>query len=410
MATTTTSSATTDTATVATTSSVTVDNTATKEQVAELYIATFGRAPDAGGLDYWTNEVVTGSLTLDGVAKSFFEQDEAQSMYGASSNEDFIISVYENALGRKVDGDDGGVQYWLDELDHGVHTKDTFIKAVLAGAKAETGDANDAALLENRVKTGLLYAEEIGTDNSPLAKQVMEKVTYDESTAEDAMGTISYYKDWVSKYDVALGDKVDTDELYSHINDDDYWTELEQTHELNFDAEPAVKFWEQDDALWEDSISLDSGSTFDFLDNKEAWADASEYQSFKGGEFAHIDIDSIFSRNDIAELKDDYKDGEFEDVKDSDKLESDDKSKNSEKSESSEINSSELEDHGNSYKSDTVSHISDGFDDGFSMIDLSGLMSFNESHIDYTYGATANVDSTANNVELAGVATTDVEC
>jgi len=360
-----------------TTSNVTVDNTATKEQVAELYIATFGRAPDASGLEYWTNEVATGSLTLDGVAKSFFEQEEAQTMYGNSSNEDFVISVYANALGREVTADDSGVQYWVSELNADQYSKDGFIKTVLDGAKAETGSANDAALLENRVSTGLLYAEEIGVADSPLAKQVMDKVTADKSTAEDAKGSISYYKDWVSKYDTALGDTVDKDELYSHIDDNSYWTELEQTHELNFDSAPTVKFWEQDDALWEKSVSLDKDVTFDFLDNEKSWADTSKYESFHSGEFSKIDVKSIFDSNDT---KEEEKVDTKEEV----------------------VTPSETD----------IKHVTDEFSNGSTGLDVGSFISFKEVHNDdYSYTSNGSIESNANveitETEISGVTTVE---
>ena len=189
-----------------TTNTTAVDNQAIQERVAEIYVSTFGRAPDKAGLEYWTNEVVKGNLTLDGVAQSFFDQPETKALYDDASNEDFIISVYENTLNRTVDSNDEGVQYWAGELKNGHLSKDTFIKAIVDGAKADTGSADDAALLQNKVKVGLDYAQEIGKADSPLAKQVMEKVTADDTTVEDAMATVNFYKDWVDSYDTALGD------------------------------------------------------------------------------------------------------------------------------------------------------------------------------------------------------------
>ena len=52
----------------------------TREQVAELYVATFNRAPDAEGLDYWVN---ASGLTIEGIAQSFFDQPETQAKYPA---------------------------------------------------------------------------------------------------------------------------------------------------------------------------------------------------------------------------------------------------------------------------------------------------------------------------------------
>ena len=42
----------------------------TQEEVAKLYVATFNRAPDKAGLDYWTT---TSGLKLSGIASSFFD-------------------------------------------------------------------------------------------------------------------------------------------------------------------------------------------------------------------------------------------------------------------------------------------------------------------------------------------------
>jgi hypothetical protein len=39
----------------------------TKEEVSKLYVATFNRAPDSQGLDYWVND---SSLNLNQIAQS----------------------------------------------------------------------------------------------------------------------------------------------------------------------------------------------------------------------------------------------------------------------------------------------------------------------------------------------------
>ncbi len=53
----------------------------TQEEVSKLYVATFNRVPDKGGLDYWIND---SGLTLSGIAKSFFDQPETQKLYPAN--------------------------------------------------------------------------------------------------------------------------------------------------------------------------------------------------------------------------------------------------------------------------------------------------------------------------------------
>ncbi len=240
------------------------DNLQTIEsEVAEIYISTFGRAPDKDGLAYWTGEVLKGNLTMAQVSESFFDQSETQEMYGNSSNLDFLISIYENTLGKTVDSSDEGVQYWLGQLDSGELTQNGFVKTIINGAKAETGDANDALLLQNKVNTGLLYAKEIGVTGD-LAKQIMNDVTYDPATAENAMGMVEYYKGWVGEYSTALGDDsgVTDADLWANINDATYWNDLGQNHTLHFDAPPPINFWEQTDAFWADGTTPDTEFAF----------------------------------------------------------------------------------------------------------------------------------------------------
>ncbi len=50
---------------------------ANRENVAKLYVATFDRAPDAAGLDYWVNT----PLSLEEIAQSSFDQDETKTLY-----------------------------------------------------------------------------------------------------------------------------------------------------------------------------------------------------------------------------------------------------------------------------------------------------------------------------------------
>ena len=62
-------------------SSVAVDTTFT----ADLYKNILGRAPDAGGLNYWVNELQAG-LPAQNEALAFIQSSEAQSRFGSGSN------------------------------------------------------------------------------------------------------------------------------------------------------------------------------------------------------------------------------------------------------------------------------------------------------------------------------------
>jgi hypothetical protein len=77
------------------------DQNPTREEVSKLYVATFNRAPDNGGLNYWTN---SSGLKLSQIAQSFFDQIETQTLYPPeTSNRDFVKAVYNNLFNRDPD-------------------------------------------------------------------------------------------------------------------------------------------------------------------------------------------------------------------------------------------------------------------------------------------------------------------
>ena len=101
-----------------------MDNSA--KQLIELYIATFGRAPEASGFTFWLNNLTSGTLTLQNIAKQFFDATETKLRYPESlSYGDFVDEVYNNVLNR--DAEASGKAYWVDRLEKGTITKNDFI-------------------------------------------------------------------------------------------------------------------------------------------------------------------------------------------------------------------------------------------------------------------------------------------
>ncbi len=148
----------------------------TKESVTRLYVATFDRAPDSDGLNYW---VADSNLTLEQIAQSFFDQNETKSLYPEGiSDEEFIDRIYKNLFDREADID--GKKYWLNELKNGNFGKNLFILAVVNGA---VGD--DKILLENKTKIALLFAT-LGFNNIDLAKEILQHISIDDSSVEKA--------------------------------------------------------------------------------------------------------------------------------------------------------------------------------------------------------------------------------
>ncbi len=158
--------------------------TATRGEVTEIYVATFDRAPDAAGLDYWVN---TG-LTIEGIAQSFFAQEETQEKYpNTLSNAQFVNEVYNNVYNR--DGDFNGATYWIRELDNGT-PRDVMIIAMVNGA-----EGTDEEILSNKVEVGLAFAD-AGLSDWDDSRDIMSGVTDDYATVKSAIAEID---DWANE-------------------------------------------------------------------------------------------------------------------------------------------------------------------------------------------------------------------
>ena len=160
------------------------ENNPTKDEVAKLYVATFNRAPDSAGLDYWVND---SNLKLSQIAKSFFEQEETQRLYPTNlSISKFIITVYKNLFNRKPDTD--GWMYWKNELENNIVSKDSFILAVINGAK-DNDRGKDATILKHKNLVGLYFAKS-GLNNMEDAKTIMSEITKDTSSITSILKNI----------------------------------------------------------------------------------------------------------------------------------------------------------------------------------------------------------------------------
>lgn len=157
----------------------TKDNLPTQSEVAKLYVATFNRAPDSAGLEYW----VSSGMTLPKIAESFFDQPETKNLYPSNtSNRNFIQSVYQNLFNREPDS--SGWDYWEDELDRGSFSKNSFILAVINGAQ-DNDISKDATILENKNSVGLYFAQ-TGLEDENEAKSILSGITADPITVNNA--------------------------------------------------------------------------------------------------------------------------------------------------------------------------------------------------------------------------------
>ncbi len=88
----------------------------TGAQVARLYYAALGRAPDAGGWQAWTNYAKSGHSPSE-LAATFPASAEFQARYPNVDNPGYVTLLYHNTLGREPD--QGGYNAWLGYLNNG---------------------------------------------------------------------------------------------------------------------------------------------------------------------------------------------------------------------------------------------------------------------------------------------------
>ena len=147
-----------------------------RERVAQLYVATFDRAPEKAGLEYWVHD---SNLDIDAIAMSFFDQNETKMRYPDSlPTEDFIRAVYRNLFDRVADED--GLKYWKEDIESGRVGRNVFLLAVINGA---LGD--DRETMQNKREVGLYFADS-GISDPRLAQKVMVNVDSDSESVVEA--------------------------------------------------------------------------------------------------------------------------------------------------------------------------------------------------------------------------------
>lgn len=152
----------------------------TAQEVIVLYVATFKRAPDTAGLDYWVND---SGLNIKDIAASFFVQPETKALYpDGTSTTSFINSVYRNLFNR--DAENAGLVYWKEQIDSGAIHKSVFIQAVINGALD-----TDAIILENKKTVAQSFVDQ-GLNDTDLAKQVIENIDDTTDSVENALELI----------------------------------------------------------------------------------------------------------------------------------------------------------------------------------------------------------------------------
>jgi len=243
----------------------------TASDLVELYVSTFGRAPDEAGLKYWIGEVEAGRMSVQEVGQSFFDQKEATEKFGSGDDADFINKVYNNLFGRE--SDEAGRDYWVGELQAGNVSRNLVVEAFRNAAKSSSGSADDAAILANKTQVAQYYVTKVGA-NSTLAEKAIAGVSADSTSVDSAVELVGKYDSLVEKWKQALptdgapegGPLPTEEEMWKNIEDDTFWDNLSQNEIWNQEGANrpvAEEFWKDDDELWEGPVT-----NFEAINNK----------------------------------------------------------------------------------------------------------------------------------------------
>lgn len=94
--------------------------------VSRQYTKALGREFDVEGLNYWTGEILAGSISVtDMCTTGFFHSKEMQ--LKNLSDEEYVKVLYRTFFDREYD--EGGLNYWLTQLRTGAMTKDQILNS-----------------------------------------------------------------------------------------------------------------------------------------------------------------------------------------------------------------------------------------------------------------------------------------
>lgn len=147
--------------------------------LAQIFIASLNRAPDAYGFDYWAGRLVEGA-SLREVAVGIASSAEARGLLPLTlGTSEFVAASYYLAFGRAPDA--AGLAYWQGVLQSGEVTRDGFMADLVLGTKT-AGSAADIAYLANRALVGEHFALTMGINDVLQAVTVMTGVNGDSSS------------------------------------------------------------------------------------------------------------------------------------------------------------------------------------------------------------------------------------
>ena len=164
---------------------------AMRTEISQLYVALFGRAPDADGLGFWVGLRDAGQ-SLTQIANTMYATAPARAYYPLFlTTGEIVASFYVNVLGRTADAE--GLAYWTAKLNAPGATPGSVITEMVNVVAHYTGTdpagLTSQALFNNKVEVAQYYGENGGDIAGATA--ILEEVTADHATVVAAIASLN---------------------------------------------------------------------------------------------------------------------------------------------------------------------------------------------------------------------------
>ena len=158
-----------------------------QDQVTQLYIGFFGRAPDADGFGYWVNGMSNG-VTQQAIANSFSTSPEFIANYSGLTPSQAVTKMYNNILNRPPES--AGLTFWANSISSGQNTLATCVVAILNSCVAQGTATTDGALVANKTAVGEYFAITLASSDKTVAATAFNGVTSATSTVATAEASL----------------------------------------------------------------------------------------------------------------------------------------------------------------------------------------------------------------------------
>lgn len=167
-----------------------------QKDIAGIYAAFWGRAPDPEGFGYWCDLYANG-MALDTIADAFRDLPEGQAAYPIyMTQQQFIGQVYEFVFGRPQDA--AGATYWNGIMTNGGYSEGEMVTLMVNSATAQAAAGNtDGLLFQNKVIVGNWTVQNVLNGNvTPEQEAVITTNAFRYVTADPS--SIAYSQTYIS--------------------------------------------------------------------------------------------------------------------------------------------------------------------------------------------------------------------